>query len=70
LVNDQGKEALNFQISITIYGLIAGLLCLVIVGALLLPIILIIFVVFTIIAAVKANSGEAYRYPMTIRFIK
>ena len=64
-----GKEALNFQISITIYAVIAGILVLAFVGIVLLPIIMILSIVYTIIAAIKASEGQSYRYPLTIRFI-
>jgi uncharacterized Tic20 family protein len=70
LVDDQGKESVNFQISLTIYVLV-GLLSLCIgIGIIVLPALGIFDLVFTIIAAVKANQGEMYRYPLTIRFIK
>lgn len=69
-VDDQGKEALNFQISLIIYYFIAGILCLILIGILLVFALLIVHYVFAILAAVKANQGEYYRYPLTIRFIK
>ncbi len=69
-VDEHGKESLNFQISTTIYAIIASALILVAVGILLLPIVIIMQVVFVIIASLKANNGESYRYPLTIRFIK
>jgi uncharacterized Tic20 family protein len=69
-VDDQGKEALNFNITISIAGFIAFLLMFVVIGGLLLPIIGIFWLIMTIIAAVKANGGERYRYPLTIRLIK
>lgn len=65
-----GKEALNFQISMTIYTLIAGLLILAAVGLVLLPAIIIVNVIFTIIASIRASEGKIYQYPLTIRFIK
>ena len=65
-----GKEALNFQISMTIYTLIAGLSVLVFIGFILLPAIIILNLAYTIVAAVKANEGKEYAYPLTIRFIK
>jgi uncharacterized Tic20 family protein len=68
-VDEQGKEAVNFQISIVIYALVAGLLCFLCIGAFLLPAVCIFDVVFLLIAAVKANNGVHYRYPLTIRFI-
>ena len=69
-VDDQGKEALNFQISITIYSLVAGVLILALIGIPLLIAVIIFSVVMTVIAAIKANGGEYYRYPLTIRFVK
>ena len=67
--SSQAKECLNFQISMTIYALIAAVLMFVLIGFLLLPALYVLDIVFTIIAAVKANEGIAYKYPMTIRFI-
>ena len=65
-IDDQGSEAVNFQISIVIYSVLLAITCIGIPLALLLwP----IDVVFVIIAAVKASKGEAYRYPLTIRLI-
>ena len=69
-VDDQGKEALNVNITISIAGFVAFLLTFVVIGAFLLPIIGIFWLVMTIVAAVKANGGEHYRYPLTIRLIK
>jgi uncharacterized Tic20 family protein len=69
-VNDQGKESLNFQISVFIYGIISGILVLLLVGVLLLFALGIFALIFVIIASIKANEGEHYRYPMTIRFLK
>ena len=78
LVDDQGKEALNFQISVLLAWLATGGLVvfgivmppLLILGALLFGLISIGDVVLTIIAAVEANKGKAYRYPVNIRFVK
>jgi len=69
-VTDQAQEALNFQITITIAMLISFVLMIVIIGGLLAPLVGILNLVFCIIAAVKANNGEAYRYPFTLRLIK
>lgn len=69
-VDDQGKESLNFQISITIYALVALVLTLIIIGFFLLLAVGIFALVMVIVAAVKANDGEKYRYPLCIRFIK
>jgi uncharacterized Tic20 family protein len=71
LVNDQGKEALNFQITMLIGMLICiPLFFLFCIGWVLAILLTIFDLVFTIIAAIKANEGVCYRYPMCIRFIK
>jgi len=70
LIDDQGKEAVNFQISILIYILISIVLILVLIGVVLIIAVLIFWFVMTIVAAIKANEGQYYRYPLTIRFIK
>lgn len=69
-IDDQGKEALNFQITVTLASLISGLLMLVLIGFLLMAIVFIGAVVLMIIAAIKANEGQAYRYPFCWRIIK
>jgi len=69
-VDDQGRESLNFQITVFIAYLLCIPLMLVAIGFLLLPLIAIASLVFVIIAAVNASGGNPYRYPMTIRFIK
>ena len=69
-VGEQGKEAVNFQISMTIYGLISAVLSFVCIGFFLLAAVGVVDLVFLLIAAVKANNGQHYRYPLTIRFIK
>ena len=68
--DQHGKEAVNFQITMAIGLLVSFVLCIVGIGFLILPVICILTLVFSIIAAVKASSGEFYRYPLTIRFIK
>lgn len=69
-VTDQAKEALNFQITLIIAYFISGILTLVLIGFLLLAALGIGNLVLCIIAAMKANNGEAYRYPFTLRLIK
>jgi uncharacterized Tic20 family protein len=54
----------------TIATYISGVLCFVLIGFLLLPVVVLIHLVFTIIAAVKASNGEWYRYPFAIRLVK
>ena len=69
-VDDQGKESLNFQISVTIYLAAALATLLILIGIVLVPAVLIFSLVMVILAGVKASAGEAYRYPLCIRFIK
>ncbi len=68
-VDEQGKEALNFQISITIYAIVSALLVLVLVGIVFLIALAIFWLVSVIVASVRANEGRPYRYPLTIRFL-
>ncbi len=75
-VDDQGKEALNFNITVAIVTLILLLLSVLTLGIGLLitgplwVILWIFWLVFTIIASIRANNGEKYRYPLTLRLIK
>jgi len=69
LVDDQGKEALNFQLSLVVYYIAAGLLVLVLVGIPLLIALAVFQLVETVIASVKAKEGVPFRYPLTIRFV-
>jgi uncharacterized Tic20 family protein len=74
-VDEQGRRAVNFQISMLLYALIGSVVCLATcVGIPLIPVVIcVVYVVdlgFVLTAAVKASSGRHYRYPLTIRFIK
>lgn len=68
-VDDQGKEVLNFQITLTLMVFVSALLCFVIIGFLLLPAVGIYGVIMTIVGAVRANDGVTYRYPFTLRVL-
>ncbi|EIL87716.1 DUF4870 domain-containing protein [Rhodanobacter sp. 115] len=67
-VDDQAKEALNFNITVAIAALVCGLLMFVLIGFVLLPILGVLWLVCVILAAIKANEGERYRYPFALRF--
>jgi uncharacterized Tic20 family protein len=69
-VDEQGKEALNFQITVAIAYIVAGLLSFLCIGFLLFPAVWVVNLIFCIMACVAVNKGEHYRYPLTIRFIK
>ena len=69
-VDQQGKESVNFQISMMIYTIASIILIFVFIGAILLPLLIIANIVLTIIGTVKASKGEPWKYPLTIRLIK
>ena len=69
-MDKNGKEAVNFQITIAIVALVCMMLLFVVVGAVLLPVLGLYWLILTVVAGVKANNGQAYRYPLTIRFLK
>ena len=68
-VDDQGKEAINFQISMAIYTIVSLLTMCIFIGFVTTPILAVVHIVFTIIGGLKANQGEYYRYPLTIRLV-
>lgn len=68
-VADQGKESLNFQITVALAAIVSMILMLVLIGFLAMFAVFIYWLVMTIIAAIKANEGVAYRYPITLRLI-
>ena len=71
LVNEHGKEALNFQITVAIAMIISIALMFVLIGFLLAPIIGIAALVLTIMAAIKISNGQLdYKYPFALRLLK
>jgi uncharacterized Tic20 family protein len=80
-LNDHGKEALNFQLSVLIYmmggGVLSFILAITCIGAILIPLVLLALIVvhlgalaLSIVAGVKGGEGVLYRYPLTLRLIK
>ena len=69
-LTDQSKEALNFQITITIAFVICVVLSAILIGAFLMPIVWLVNLVFCILGGVASNKGESYRYPFALRLIK
>jgi len=66
---EQGKEALNFNITVLIAFIVSAILTIVLIGFLLMLVVGLAWLVLTILAALAANKGEAYRYPMTLRLV-
>jgi hypothetical protein len=69
-VRQHAVEALNFNLTVLIYIAISVILALLLIGIVMLVALGILYVVAVIMAAVRANAGEMYRYPLTIRFVK
>ena len=67
LADEAGKKIINFQLSYLIYSL---LLCLTCIGSVFVLFIGVAIIIFIIIAIIKAVNGEAWDYPLTIRFLK
>ena len=67
---EHARVALNWQISLTIYMVIASILIIVLIGIFLVPALALLNLVFCIIAAIKANEGKLWKYPLSIQFLK
>ena len=63
-----GREVLNFNLSMLLYGIVSFILVFVLIGFVLLIGLWIFGLAITIVAAIRANEGEYFRYPLTIRF--
>ncbi len=68
-VTHHAREALNFHLSLLLYLVCCVPLCLVVIGVPLIAAVVVLGVVCSIVAAVKASKGELYQYPATIRFV-
>ena len=68
-IDDHGREAINFQISLLIYYLVSGLLFACGIGVVLFAGVWVLGLVGMIMGAIAANKGEYYRYPACIRFL-
>lgn len=69
-IRQHAATALNFQLTMLIAALIGAVLMLVIIGIFIVIAVSIVVIVFSIIAAIAANKGQSYRYPLTIEFVK
>ena len=66
--NRHGLVILNWYISALIYGLVAGALCFIFIGFIILPVLMALTVIFPIIGAMKCNEGTLWKYPLSIQF--
>lgn len=69
-IDKHGRVTANWLISLVIYTVICGILLLIIIGGFGLLILGILNLIFAIVAALKANNGELWRYPLSIKFFK
>jgi uncharacterized Tic20 family protein len=69
-IDQAGREALNFGITIAIYGSLLLVAALMLVGIPLLVVGVVAWVVLASVAAVKASESQAYRYPLTLRLVR
>ena len=69
-VEEQAKEAFNFQLSLTIYIIVSAILCAILIGIPMLIFFAIAGLVLTIIGAVKANDGILYKYKFNMNLVK
>lgn len=69
-VREHSRQALNFQITMAIAYVVGWVLTIVLIGFLVVMAVWVVNIVFSIIAAIAANKGELYKYPLTIQFIK
>lgn len=69
-IDEMGREAVNFELSMLVYYMISLVLCLILIGLLLIFAVAIFHLAYIIIAAIHTSRGAHFRYPLTIRFIK
>lgn len=69
-VDKQGKESLNFQLSIAIYFIVSTILMIVLIGFLLIIAVSVFSLVMVVIASIRVSNGEDFHYPLCIRLIQ
>ena len=68
-VDDQGKESVNAQITVTIYAAVCVPFCFILIGFVMLGVLYLAAVILTILAAMAAYEGRVYRYPLILRLV-
>jgi len=69
-LNLNGRNSLNFQLSVLLYTVLAIPLCFIIIGIPIILALVLLKVICIIIASVKASKGQLFRYPLSIPFIQ
>jgi uncharacterized Tic20 family protein len=68
-IDDQGREAVNFQLSTTFYVIASSLLVFIFVGMFLMVILSVFWLVFVVVATVRSSQGSLFRYPLNLRIL-
>ncbi len=68
-VEEQARESMNFQISMTIYTIVAAFTIIILIGLLLVPLLLLANIILVVIASVKASDRESYSYPANLGLV-
>lgn len=68
-IDENGKIVLNWILSCLVYGILAGILTLLLIGIPLLVALGVCSIVFIVLGAIRANEGIAWAYPLSIRFL-
>lgn len=69
-IDQQGRDVLNFQLTITFYLIFSYILIFILIGFLFVGVVVLLHVIATIMAAVKTYNGETFRYPVTFPLIR
>ena len=69
-VDQQGKEALNFQLTFSLAMMICGVLAWILIGFPLMVLVSVVALVLVVIAGIRANEGKPYRYPFCWRIVR
>jgi uncharacterized Tic20 family protein len=69
-IDSQGKEILNWCITMFCAGVVCGILTLVVIGIFLIPVLILCNLIFNIMGILAATKGQFYRYPFALRLLK
>lgn len=69
-VREHTATALNFQLTMLIASFVGAILTIVLIGIVVLFAVSIVLIIFSIIAAIAANNGQPYKYPIAITFVR
>jgi len=69
-IDEQGKEAVNFRLTMYLYYMASLVLVLVVIGLALVPLLCLVDLLLIIVAGIRTSRGEHFRYPLTVRIIR